>query len=83
MARHHPLTCKEIKKVLEALGFEPRPRKGGSHEHWVKEEKGQLKKVTVDCPKAPFSQDLIKWMASQAGITKSRLYRIVENLQTN
>jgi hypothetical protein len=32
--------------------------------------------VTVDCPKAPFSQDLIGSMAKQAGVTKMTIYDI-------
>lgn len=37
---------------------------------------GRFHKVTVDCPKAPFSQDLIGSMAKQAGVTKKRIYEI-------
>ncbi|QIE86755.1 type II toxin-antitoxin system HicA family toxin [Pseudomonas nitroreducens] len=67
MARLHPLTCKQVKDGLKELGFEPRPRTGTSHEKWVKTtDKGRWI-VTVDCPKAPFSNDLIKSMAKQAG----------------
>ena len=54
-----PLTCKEVKSILAKLGFVPRPRTGSSHEQWVKTVGGSLYKVTVDCPKAPFSQDLV------------------------
>ena len=75
-----PLTCKEIKKILSHLGFKPRPRKSTSHEQWVKEEKNRIYKVTVDCPKAPFSQILIKSMAGQAGMTKKDFYRILKTL---
>ncbi|WP_405126775.1 hypothetical protein [Ralstonia pseudosolanacearum] len=31
-------------------------------------------KVTVDCPKAPFSQTLIAFMARQAGVSKKAFY---------
>lgn len=75
-----PLTCKDVKKILAYLGFVARPGKGTSHEQWVKEEKGRLYKVTVDCPKAPFSQTLIKSMAEQAGKTKKDFYRIFKKL---
>lgn len=52
-------------------------RSGTSHEDWVKtDERGRFFKVTVDCPKAPFSQDLIKSMAKQAGVTKQEIYDI-------
>lgn len=72
---HPPLTCKQVKDALTSLGFEPRPQKGTSHEQWVKDVNGRRYKVTVDCPKAPFSQDLIGSMARQAGITKKQLYK--------
>ncbi|MFZ2172034.1 MAG: hypothetical protein WAW61_20635 [Methylococcaceae bacterium] len=49
-----------------------------SHEQWVKEENGRLYKVTVDCPKAPFSQALIKSLAEQAGVKKKDFYRIFQ-----
>ena len=76
MARNRPLTCKEVKHILKILGFNPRPQKGTSHEQWVKYDgEGRLLgKVTVDCPKAPFSQDLISFMAKQAGVNKYDFY---------
>lgn len=72
---HPPLTCKEVKDALSLLGFSARPKKGTSHEQWVKISNGRIFKVTVDCPKSPFSQDLISSMARQAGVTKKDLYR--------
>jgi len=75
-----PLTCKDVKKILAHLGFIPRPAKATSHEQWVKEENGRLYKVTVDCPKAPFSQTLIKSMAEQAGVKKKDFYRVFKQL---
>ncbi|WP_083908646.1 type II toxin-antitoxin system HicA family toxin [Thioalkalivibrio thiocyanodenitrificans] len=75
--RHPPLTCKDVKRILKHLGFKPRPRKGTSHEQWVKEENNRLFKVTVDCPKSPFSQDLITSMAAQAGVTKKQFYAVL------
>ncbi len=74
---HPPLTCKQVKDALKSLGFESRPQKGTSHEQWVKLAGGRIYKVTVDCPKAPFGQDLISSMARQAGITKKQLYAAV------
>jgi hypothetical protein len=73
-----PLTCAEFKTILGRLGFSKRPMKSGtSHEDWVKtDENGRFYKVTVDCPKAPFSQDLIKSMAKQAGVTKRQIYDV-------
>lgn len=69
-----PLTRKQVKAILSRLGFAPRPQKGTSHEQWVKDENGRRYKVTVDCPKSPFSQDLISSMARQAGVTKKQFY---------
>ena len=59
------------------MGFSPRPGRRTSHEQWIKEEKGELKLVTEDCPKSPFSQDLIKWMARQAGVSKDEFYNLI------
>lgn len=78
MARYHPLTCKEVKAILKKLGFEPRPQKGTSHEQWVKKTEHDFWKVTVDCPKEPFSQELIKSIASQAGLSKKEFYKLLE-----
>lgn len=72
--KHPPLTCKQVKQILSSLGFIPRPQKGTSHEQWVKDAGGTRFKVTVDCPKAPFSPDLIKSMATQAGVSKKEFY---------
>ena len=71
---HPPLDCAQVKEILKKLGFQPRPQKGTSHEQWVKMDAGRINKVTVDCPKAPFSQDLISSMARQAGVTKKQFY---------
>jgi hypothetical protein len=78
MSSHHPpLTCAQFKAVLKILGFSPRPMKSGtSHEDWVATINGVFRKVTVDCPKAPFSQYLISSMAKQAGVTKKTIYQI-------
>ncbi len=71
---YFPLTCSQVKDILRTLGFSPRPQKGTSHEQWAKVENGRLYKVTVDCPKAPFTQELISSMARQAGVTKKQFY---------
>jgi hypothetical protein len=61
--------------VLAALGFTKREKKAGtSHEDWTATIDGKFRKVTVDCPKAPFSQNLIASMAKQAGVTKKTIY---------
>jgi predicted RNA binding protein YcfA (HicA-like mRNA interferase family) len=68
MPRLHPITCKQVKSALSALGFEKRPQGSTSHEKWVKTTNKGRWIVTVDCPKAPFGNDLIKSMAAQAGM---------------
>ncbi len=72
--QYPPLTCREVKRGLKKLGFEPRTQKG-SHEQWIKDVSGHRYKVTVDCPKEPFTGDLISSMASQAGISKKDFYK--------
>ena len=74
-----PITCKELKAILTYLGFAFNTQKG-SHEHWVLIKNNKKYKVTVDCPKAPFSQTLIKSMAEQAGAKKKDFYQILKQL---
>ena len=69
-----PLTCKKVKCVLSFLKFTHRDTRG-SHENWVSETPS-FRKVTVDCPKAPFSPFLISSIASQAGISKKKFYEL-------
>jgi predicted RNA binding protein YcfA (HicA-like mRNA interferase family) len=68
-----PLTCKQVKHGLKSLGFAFREQKG-SHEQWVREGP-PFRKVTVDCPKSPFSPILIGFMAEQAGVSKTEFYK--------
>lgn len=74
--RYPALSCAEVKSILKALGFSPRKNNNGSHESWVREETDTRKfaKVTVDCPKAPFSVNLIKSMISQANSDREKFY---------
>lgn len=69
-----PLDCREFKRILTKLGFAPRPKKSGtSHEDWVKNN--PFRKVTVDCPKAPFTGRLLKYMIAQTGYSKKDFYK--------
>ncbi len=77
--QHPPITCRELKAILKALGFSLETTVG-SHEQWTKVEGGRKYKVTVDCPKSPFTQTLIKSMAAQAGVTKKDFYKILSRL---
>ncbi|MDQ3288018.1 MAG: type II toxin-antitoxin system HicA family toxin [Pseudomonadota bacterium] len=74
-SQHPPLTCKQVKTILKNLGFAARPQNGTSHEQWVREDSRGFFKVTVDCPKQPFTGDLVKWMAAQAGLSKKAFYK--------
>ena len=74
-----PITCKELKTILMYLSFYADTQRG-SHEQWVLIKQGKKYKVTVDCPKSPFSQTLIKSMASQAGKTKKDFYAILKQI---
>lgn len=71
---HPPLTCKQVKQILVVLGFSFKEQRG-SHESWTREVPPPFRKVTVDCPNAPFSQMLIESMARQAGATKKQFYK--------
>lgn len=74
MSRWRPLTCKEVKSILTNLGFRYRDSTG-SHENWVpKNPNAPFRKVTVDCPKSPFSPILIGFMHKQAGVSKKAFY---------
>ena len=74
-----PLGCREVKRILTNLGFAPRAQRSGtSHEQWVKDADGRRWKVTVDCPKAPFSAMLINSMARQAGVSVRDFYRALD-----
>ena len=67
-----PPTCKQVKSMLLRLGFVATAGKG-SHENYRHEFfKGSFRKVTVDCPKAPFSDVLVSSMARQAGLTRKQ-----------
>lgn len=73
-SKHPPLDCRDVKRGLKKLGFEFKYQRG-SHEQWVKISNGRIYKVTVDCPKEPFTGDLIKSMASQAGVSRDEFYK--------
>ena len=78
-SEHPPLTDRQVVTALLFLGFEFRKASSGtSHDSYVGKFRGQFRKVTVDCPKAPFGQDLICSMARQAGLTKKELYAAVK-----
>ncbi|PHM36449.1 type II toxin-antitoxin system HicA family toxin [Xenorhabdus innexi] len=71
-----PLKYREVVRALANLGFEMKPKKGTSHEQWIKKEDGHKWVVTVDKSHAPFSRDLIKSMAKQAGMSAKRFHSL-------
>ncbi len=73
--KYAPQTCPQVKAALKNMGFSPQKQDGTSHEHWEKITDGKLDKVTVDCPKAPFGDTLVKSMANQAGVSKKVFLR--------
>ena len=72
--KYPPLTCKEVKRILKALGFAFHRQKG-SHEHWKAVVDGQLRLVTVDCPKEPFVPPLLSSMVRQSGYSIEYWYQ--------
>lgn len=74
-----PLTTKEVNAILTNLGFEPRPQAGTSHIHWVPKDKNSaFRKVTVDPPKSPFGDFLVRSMARQAGVSLREFYAALD-----
>ncbi len=71
-----PLKYKEVIYGLKALGFEMKPKTGTSHEQWIKKSNNTKWVVTVDKHHAPFSRDLIKSMARQAGVDSKSFHSL-------
>ncbi|MDD2558235.1 MAG: type II toxin-antitoxin system HicA family toxin [Desulfuromonas sp.] len=74
-SRNPPLEYREVAKGLRKLGFALQLKGSTGHEHWKKEERGRLYKVTVSKHNAPFGPDIIKSMAAQAGVKKRVFYK--------
>ena len=75
--KYYPLTCKDVKKILKAFGFE-RHRQTGSHEQWKANVRGKMCLVTVDCPKQPFVDRLLKSMVRQSEYSIEEWYEALE-----
>jgi hypothetical protein len=75
-----PLTAAEVESGLKAAGFVQQPGNGTSHVKWIKKCscKGKPTKfvVIVDAHHAPFSADLTKSMATQAGMSVKQFYEL-------
>jgi hypothetical protein len=66
----HRLPVNKLKQPLKIWDLNPKNRMGLLTNIGKKIVNGKLYKVTVDCPKAPFSETLVKSMAAQAGVSK-------------
>ena len=78
--KYRPVSCREFKAVLRELGFSPRPQTGTSHEQWTHGTGSNYRRVTVDCPKAPFTRNLLSMMLHQAGTGKNEFYTLLDSL---
>lgn len=80
MAKKPPIKHADVVRGLKALGFSQRPNKATSHTQWVKDTnvngKPHRYKVTLDEHNAPYSSELIKSMAKQAGTTERGFRRL-------
>ena len=80
MTRERPVTDRELKQVLQHLGFSPRDKKGGSHEQWVRGDGKDFRRVTVDSHHAPYHRKLLAMMLRDAGIGKRDFFRLLDQL---
>jgi hypothetical protein len=69
-----PLTAREVRRILKNLRFVHRNTEGG-HENWVRHDPPPFRKVTLDAHLEPFADTLIRYMASQAGVTVRQFYQ--------
>lgn len=77
-----PLKYAEVIGGLKSLGFEMKPKTGTAHEQWVAVIGGKKRVVTVDKHIAPFSKDLIKFMANQAGMNVRKFHALCKGNAT-
>ncbi|HDL6962212.1 TPA: type II toxin-antitoxin system HicA family toxin [Yersinia enterocolitica] len=71
-----PLKYEEVIRALKSMGFIMKPKTGSSHEQWIRRTGTSKHVVTVDKHHAPFSRDLIKSMAKQAGINDRKFHAL-------
>lgn len=71
-----PLKYDEVIRGLRMMGFVMKPKTGTSHEQWIKIADDKKYVVTVDKHHAPFSRDLIKSMARQAGVNDRKFHAL-------
>lgn len=71
-----PLKYAEVVRALQIMGFEMKPKTGTAHEQWIRKTATTKHVVTVDKHHAPFSRDLIKSMAKQAGVDARKFHAL-------
>ncbi|HFD3865782.1 type II toxin-antitoxin system HicA family toxin [Klebsiella pneumoniae] len=71
-----PLKYAEVVRALQALGFVMKPKTGTAHEQWIRKTETSKHVVTVDKHNSPFSRDLIKSMAKQAGVDARKFHAL-------
>jgi len=72
-----PLRAAEVRNILKNLGFTPRPQKGTSHEHWVRDG-APFRKVTLSAHNEPFDDFIVSSMARQAGVSVREFYEALK-----
>ena len=78
-SRISPLTYQEVVRALKRMGFEMKPKTATAHEQWIRVDgRGKLL-VTVDKHNAPFSRDLIRSMAKQAGMSVKEFFKVCKS----
>lgn len=80
MVRERPVTDQEFKAVLTHLGFCARPKKGTSHEQWVKGAGKEYKRVTVDSHHSPYHRKLLNLMIRDAGLSKEQFFELLDEI---
>jgi predicted RNA binding protein YcfA (HicA-like mRNA interferase family) len=72
-----PLTAREVRSILVALGFGHRSTEGG-HEQWVRSEPAPFRKVTLSAHTQPFVDTIVRYMAQQAGVSVREFYAALD-----
>lgn len=73
-----PLTAREVRRILKNLHFEHRSTEGG-HEQWVRAEPAPFRKVTLSAHLQPFVDTLVRYMATQAGVSVRAFYNALDD----
>lgn len=68
-----PLTAREVRSILKTLGFVHRSTTGG-HEQWTRDDPKPFRKVTLAAHNEPFVDTIVRFMATQAGVTVKEFY---------